>query len=461
MSRPDAPNVDSTETAPEPVAGSGSTLHGFAKSVSQTLGVNLLAYGCNFAAGIITARTLGSDGRGQLVAVMLAPTLAASIVTLGVPSGLIYHIRRKSADAGALYGSGVLTMLLAGLISASIACLIIPWWLDGLSAELRHFAQIYVFTTPISLIGLSTMACLEARGEFLLRSAKLGATAIGYVVSLGGLWLVGLLSPVSAALAHVIVSFVTLLPLLIHLHRQLRPRLAQPIAHVRLLLSFGLKSYVGTFVTRIGSEADRSLLAGFLSASELGLYSIAVSVASVPWMLHTAVTPVLFPALAGSDRAKVPSMISRSSGVTLVLMVAASVGLLAIAPWVVPFVYGPEFAGLTLLIGLLLLRLVLMSFCETLSVGLTAIGRPGVNSALQFVIVPLMIVLLFLAIPRYGLLGAAGAIAIAMCVRAVLLAGAYPLIVKLRVPVPTISGDDMQRLWDRFAARRLRRGGAS
>ncbi|HEX9002882.1 MAG TPA: polysaccharide biosynthesis protein, partial [Blastocatellia bacterium] len=64
-------------------------------AVLQSLVVKLLVVAINTATGIITARMLRPDGRGELAAMILWPVFLANALTLGVPSSLVYNLRRE------------------------------------------------------------------------------------------------------------------------------------------------------------------------------------------------------------------------------------------------------------------------------------------------------------------------------------------------------------------------------
>ena len=74
-----------------------------ATAVMQSLAIKLLVIAVNTATGIITARMLQPEGRGELAALILWPVFLANAMTLGVPSSLVYNLRREPERASQFF----------------------------------------------------------------------------------------------------------------------------------------------------------------------------------------------------------------------------------------------------------------------------------------------------------------------------------------------------------------------
>ena len=62
----------------------------------------------NAVTGIVTARALQPVGRGELAAMVLWPMLFAGLTTCGLPTALVYFMRRDPRRAGAFVGWALL-----------------------------------------------------------------------------------------------------------------------------------------------------------------------------------------------------------------------------------------------------------------------------------------------------------------------------------------------------------------
>ena len=72
-------------------------------TVTTTL-TNLLIMGSNAIGGIVSARVLGPDGRGQLTVVMLWSAIINVVGILGLPSAFTYYTARWPDRREALVG---------------------------------------------------------------------------------------------------------------------------------------------------------------------------------------------------------------------------------------------------------------------------------------------------------------------------------------------------------------------
>jgi O-antigen/teichoic acid export membrane protein len=96
----------------------------------QTLLVNILTLAINVGTGIITARLLAPDGRGMLAAMILWPQLLAGLLALGLPSALLYNVKRRPEIAHALVGAALITGAVMGVVAILVGELSNPRWLN-------------------------------------------------------------------------------------------------------------------------------------------------------------------------------------------------------------------------------------------------------------------------------------------------------------------------------------------
>src|SRR5918997_5012755 len=77
-------------------------------ATAQTLLANILILSLNFGTGIITARILEPSGRGELAALIMWPQFLAYTLTLGLPSALLYNLKRYPDRAPRLFSAALL-----------------------------------------------------------------------------------------------------------------------------------------------------------------------------------------------------------------------------------------------------------------------------------------------------------------------------------------------------------------
>ena len=81
----------------------------------------------------------------------------------------------------------------------------------------------------------------------------------------------------------------------------------------RRALRFGLQSWGANLLQQINYRFDVLILGAFAGASDVGVYSVALTLTSVAWVLPQALQTVLFPRVASLDEAPLAGEITSRS----------------------------------------------------------------------------------------------------------------------------------------------------
>src|SRR5690348_8386651 len=95
-------------------------------SLLVTGGTNIVLAAMGMATGVVAARLLGPEGRGQLVAIQTWPFFIASIAMLGTPEALAYFSACSPDEAGRNLGSASTISLIACLPLMTIGYFAMP-----------------------------------------------------------------------------------------------------------------------------------------------------------------------------------------------------------------------------------------------------------------------------------------------------------------------------------------------
>lgn len=391
--------------------------------------------------GIITARVLGPSGRGEQAAIVVWPQAVAYTLTLGLPSALLYNLKRFPAQAAQLFPAALLLGTMMGLLATIAGVIFIPLWLNEYPPEAVRLAQWLMLLAPLVLLHLMFIAALQAREEFSLYNASRYFVPFAALLAVALLALVQSLTPLSASLAYLLPEVPIFLWLLIRLWRSYHPVWQGLSTAFKRLTSYGLRSYGVDVLALAVPLLDRALVAGLLAPSIMGLYVVAVSTARILDVFQSAAVSVLFPKASGRPVEEVLTLTGRAAKASTTLTAVAAIGLALLGPWAISLVYGKEFLGAVAVFRILLMELVLAGTIWVLAQAFMAIGKPGIVTVLQVIGVGLTIPLLLVMVPRYGLEGAGLAILIPTAVRFVLVLLSFPLILKVRPP----------RFWPKYA----------
>lgn len=410
-------------------------LRGGVAATVQTVMVNVLVLGLNFGTGVITARALGPDGRGVQAAMQMWPRIMAIALTLGLPTALLYNLRRYPERGPRLFLAALLMGTGLGLLATLAGITFIPHWLTNYSPEVVRSAQWFmVFSTPILLIA-AFQSVQRARQEFTAFNAIRFLIPMLTLLILALLALHNRLTPFNATLAYMLPYVPVLLWLTVRLWRTYRPTLRGLRDAFQSLTSYGIRVYGADILGQLAAgQIDRVLVVGFLNPAAMGLYVVAYGLSRTLDVFPVALAQVVLPKAASRSVEEVVALIGRGVRVSTTVTILAASLLAILGPWALQVVYGQEFLQAVHVFRLLLAEAVLSGATLVLAQAFMASNRPGITSIMQGVGLSLNLPLLAVLVPRYGLVGAGLAVLISTTVRFVFAVVNYPIVLRVRPP---------------------------
>jgi O-antigen/teichoic acid export membrane protein len=384
----------------------------------------VLALAVNVATGLIAARMLGVEGRGEFAALALWPHLLGHCLVLGLPAALVYHLGRAPADAAALLAAGVGLAALAGAAAAALGVALTPLLLAGYDAEVLAFARWAMLAAAPVPAGYVLVAFLQAAGAFgQLNAARLA----GPLATLPCLLALGLLAqgaPTSREVAALYLACNLLLPpawALAAVLRRARPRLERPREMAARLLPYGLRYAGAELAGTLGAFADRAVVASVLGPVATGHYVVAQSAARVLGAISGAVATVIFPKASGLAPAAALRLVRRGALLCAGATALAAVPLAALGPWLLEAAYGAGFGEAGPAFRLLVAEAVVASFAAVMLQGLLATGRPGAATLAQVAGLAVALPMIAALAWPWGIEGVALAVLAAAAARSLLL----------------------------------------
>lgn len=404
------------------------------RAVVQAIGSKSAILVLQAGTGILTARTLGPAGRGELAAMILWPLFFASVTTLGVPSSLIYYLRNRPADRDRLIAAGFAVATVMGIVAAVIAAGFLPWWLHQYSPRVIRAAQLFLVTVPLCSITLAGRAVLEAAHDFAASNAIQILTPL---VTLVGLVLYLAFHPMTsfaAAVAYIAASipaFVYMASRVLRIGiRSVRPN----VAIVRQILGYGIRSYGVDLLGTLALQVDQVLVVSMLSASAMGSYVVVLSLSRMLNVFQLSVVMVLFPKAAGHEAERVLAMTGDAVRVSAMVTALCGGSVCIVGPLLLRLLYGREYVSAVGALRILVLEAVLSGVTFVLAQAFMALNRPGVVTALQALGLSLSIPMMLWLIPRFGIYGAAIALLTSTCARVLFVFLGFRIFLKLPAP---------------------------
>lgn len=184
---------------------------------------------------------------------------------------------------------------------------------------------------------------------------------------------------------------------------------------LRRATKFGLQAWSANLLQLLNYRLDIFILGALASRSAVGVYSIAVSVTALGWVLPNAVQTVLFPRVATFDAATRADQITAKDADAAackavrhsVLIMGPTAVMLVVLVVLVPLIYGPAFAQSTGLGLILIPGVVALGVAKVLSAVFSGRGFPRYALYTTAITVPITLVLYGVLIPPLDATGAA------------------------------------------------------
>lgn len=433
-----------------PTSSVWSTLKRFSKSKDnssaavKTMFVSVLILLVNMLTGVLTARYLGPTGRGEQTAMVNWSQFLAFSMSFGIPSALIYNAKKNPDEAGVLYRVALLIGLCFGIIAMTLGILILPQWLSSFSPEVVTFAQWSMILCPLIVVSQINNAAFQFRGDYRTFNLQRYLTPTLTLVGIGVLILTGTLSPYTTALAYLVPSVPLFVIMTIWLLRTYRVKMKDAYRNFKRLFTYGLGSYGNDLLGQFSTYIDQIIIAGLLRPADLGLYAVAVSLSRMVNFFSNSITVVLFPKASELSKDEAVSLTFKAFRISTTCTMLGAVFLMLVAPLVIPLLYGKDFNTALTVFRLLLLEVTISGGTLILAQVFMALGKPKFVSILQLVGLILVVPLLFVLVPKFGLFGAGMAMLSSAALRFLFIILNIKYNLKVKLPRLIINGQDIQ-----------------
>ncbi len=401
--------------------------------------------------GVLTARELGPNGRGELAAMILWPLLVANVTTFGLPSALIYHFRNGSEDRRRLAGNGLLASFVIGAVAAGVAAIVLPFWLHKYSQNVIHFAQLFLLTVPICSVTLAGRAILEADHQFSASNLVQLFTPLSTLAFLVLFLAMHMLDPFTAALAYITASLPSL-GYMLFCEARLGYTWARPqFRVVRQMLQYGVRSYGIDILGTLSLQVDQVLVVALLSAEAMGSYVVVLSVSRMLNVFQNSAVMILFPKAAGREPEEVLALTGKCVRLSGLVSALAGCLICVMGHSLLRIVYGAAYDAATGTLYILVLEAVLSGVTFVLAQAFMALNRPGTITLVQAIGLSLSVPLMLWLIPSYGPYGAAISLLISTATRLLFVCAGFRFVLKQRRPRLIPSFSDVALLLDHWA----------
>ncbi|MGO8917303.1 MAG: lipopolysaccharide biosynthesis protein [Stellaceae bacterium] len=425
---------------------------GAGAAAAQTMLVRVFILGINILSGILSARLLGSAGKGEQAAIAMWPQLIPMCLTLGLPTALVYSARRAPQREGSFFAAALILGVSVGLVAGVLGCLTMPYWLGHLGGHVVLWSQVFMLLVPYGMISPVAQSIMEAHGKFAVENGFVLASALSTVCLLVAIGAADVANPVTVAMAYTTGGLPAGIVGIAYAARLSPPGVRDLVGSVRTLLHYGVRQYGSDLFTALSGNIDQFLVAGFLAPRMVGVYVVLASLCRVLNLVQQSIVVVLFPKVVGQPLHSISENVERAARVNIAISLLPTLAIGLGGANLIKIVYGQDFVAGSTVIWLLLADTLLGGISRLLAQAIMAVGRPGVvtllNAAQFSICIPLAVILL----PRYQLAGVAAAMLAATTLRLMLTLASYSLVLGLPRPRLILSSSDLTFIYARVRA---------
>jgi O-antigen/teichoic acid export membrane protein len=379
--------------------------------VAGSVIASFASQGLLLVTGVLVARALGPTDRGYLALLFLLPGVLQQVGTIGLPLATTYFIARDPSEE-----RHIRRLVRAPGVVQTVALIatqaIVLWFLVRDEADEVQLAA--VLSLPVLVGALADMygkAIVQGQRRYGAFNLLRNGAAFLYMLAVVGLVAVG-----DADLVNVSVAWVgaNLVAGALTIAVAIRPRPLPPQSDGDTtrgtMVRFGLRGWLGSLSPTTTFRLDQAVVGLFLAPQQLGLYVAALAFTNLPTFISRGVAMIALPQVArpGRQGGEVRSFFV----LTMVVTGAVIVALEITAGWLVPFFFGEDFEAAVPITRILLVSSFFYGARRVLTDAVSGAGRPGLGSIAELSSWIVLVPLLLIFTPLWGLEGVAAALAV-------------------------------------------------
>ena len=364
----------------------------------------------SIGSAIILARFLGPSNRGLLALALLIPSIAGTFCRLGQDTVNATFAGLYKDQRSSLFLQSVVVAVLGGLVSV-LAVVAFFFWLPIERGQFAKLSPAMVFlvclVAPVSILGALMGALVRGVGR-ITTAAKIRVAEAALRFAL-----IGLFVAVLGYRLEFVVLLAVLLPLggaalsiwIVRQYATVRPSQFSGKLFKKSM-NFGSMVCLSTLAGFLVYRLDQGMLGYMVTATQVGLYVVAVGLAEKMKMLPGAITSAFLPRLANelpARQSQVPAVFRYALVVSIAAMLIAAV----LGAPVILLLFGRAYTGSIVPFLILLPGIAALGGGSVLSSDLLAREKPKYSMVFGYSGLCVNVVLNLLLIPAIGIAGAA------------------------------------------------------
>jgi len=367
--------------------------------------VAILVFGA--LSGVVVARLLGPEGRGELAALTLWPTMLVSLATMGINQAIVFNTGRRRLTLSEIWTSSTIIGFGQSILVVIVGLPVISLALRHYPSSVRDLAFLFLAASPLIILGGYPGNLLQ--GILDLSSFNLIRTIAPSVYTLGIAVLFFLHRPVlRGVVCFQILGYSLALGIGYWILFKKEPiRIVWNGGACLSLINYGWKTQLGNVSSYVNRSADQLVLSLFVAPNELGVYAVAVTMATAVGLFPQAAGIVTLAAGSSSNPNEARKIIRHSFLASLLWLSIMCTLLFIFAPTLIKLLFGSAFAGSATACRILLPGSAALGLNQVLYDGARSLGEPALPSYAEGFATVVTFLGLWAFLPKFGYVGAA------------------------------------------------------
>jgi len=418
-----------------------------------------------FLAGWVVATWLLPDGRGVFALIVLVPEITRAFAHLGFGTASTKLTAQNHSISARVTTNAISFCLFVSAVCCGGLVLFFPWLLEFVKGDgferviaaaggIEIALYLSISSLPLLILEGYLGGQLVALGAILSSNvAKVAQTGSFAALVLGLFYTQGAtinMAVVARMLSFAIGNLVAMGFLVTIWQGPRRPSSKLAGSAFR----FGLRTLPASVAVFLLFRLDIALVRQWRSMSEVGVYSVAASLAMMFQVIGFAVERSLVPRLMsrGGEETKILTPLATRSFIAIGFPIGV---VAALGGWLlIPIVFGSEYSGAILPFALFLPGLVFANVGQICNTDLIGRGHPQWASISASIALVINIILNVILIPRMGIVGAAIASLVCYSQHGITLAFMYSRVVGVSLRQILVPGrEDLSKIIGLFGRR--------
>lgn len=387
-------------------------------NIFQTFLVQIPNYILGVIAGIYMTRQLGPEGKGIYTLFMANMQLLVMFLGANLIRGLQYFISNGKIESSKLWSISLSFLLIATIICAGLiffplpldelffakgftSCfykswLVLSFFLNALNSIFIGFMQGKMKFSRINLVSL-----INAILNFFVFTALFYLSQSGYL---------------HAGIKEVLILSIIIIFINTGLYLLMFKKTIKEFKIVKFslkndlsqLMQFLIPSYISILINFFNYRFIIWIINYYHSSEQLGYFSLALSFTQMALMGTMSVNIVMFSHFSSQkDINMAINDFKIAFKINFYLIILLTVFLILISAWIIPLFYGSVFIPSITPFNILAIGTIFLSQAQVFGHFFGAMNKNWSNSAVYLIVLTILIILSFLIVPDYGIIGGA------------------------------------------------------